>query len=80
MKTTLWKNNLDLVTDVSMIYIYIYIYINFFVTVIVVSEKKIGSITFTAPFMLITGFICCSNTCSTHICPLFRTVICTHRF
>jgi hypothetical protein len=46
MKETLWKNNLNFVNYVSMIYV------NFIIIVIVISETKIGSITFVPPLIL----------------------------
>jgi hypothetical protein len=52
IKRTLWKNYLNFVKDVPMIYI------NFTIIVITVSEKKIGGITFVSP--LVT--VCCAWT------------------
>ena len=48
MKETLWKNNLNFVNYVSVIYV------NFIIMVIVVSETKIGGITFVPPLILMT--------------------------
>jgi hypothetical protein len=43
MKKTLWKNNLDFVKDVPVIYV------SFIIIAIIVSEKKIGDIAFVPP-------------------------------
>jgi len=47
VKETLWKNNLNFVKDVPMIYV------NFIITVIIVSEgeKKKGDVTFVPTFV-----------------------------
>jgi len=48
MKETLWKNNLNFVNYVSMIYV------DFIIIVIVISETKIGGINFAPPLILMT--------------------------
>jgi hypothetical protein len=47
MKETLWKNNLNFVKDVPMIYV------SLIIIVVIVSEKKIGGITFVPPLVLV---------------------------
>jgi hypothetical protein len=45
MKETLWKSNISFIKDVPMIYV------NLIVIVSIVSEKKIGGLTFLPPIV-----------------------------